>query len=456
MSYTTKYKFTKFDDMKLDGEYNFYGIIFDASFPIYSETPFPHYECTLKLIDDSLDFPNDFNDEDYITLIIKSQNKEEIPFIHFIGDVIRVISGIYQNKKKRYIYLNFMNEKIIEKSYWSIYRNNIYEPLMCSKHDFSFEFYESSIISYLFEYYLFISNKLKYPKKINLIDRNEKGSDNDALVMIVNKTELDDQLVFDIQDETDGCQLHTYKYFNFINNNDVVRLRSFKIFDSENIVMNAYSNILCINEKSNLYKNFMNNMLDKAKKYNPSIIAEKFEIQTKFKKKDNLNLDNDFIVVPIMKEDEDEKDIPNKFLYIVKVFSILPNYPLLSSINILCKNCKYSYKNGEIDLKNDNSFYCDKCKNKVFGEPHFNMQIICRENNQSNDLKIFYLCNFDGEGNGFFGIEAKDIIKDTNKIKLLQEACNKIISNEKFIQIQVELNKNNFYRIVGNYKYNSD
>ena len=89
---------------------------------------------------------------------------------------------------------------------------------MCSKHDFSFEFYESSIISYLFEYYLFISNKLKYPKKINLIDRNEKGSDNDALVMIVNKTELDDQLVFDIQDETDGCQLHTYKYFNFINN----------------------------------------------------------------------------------------------------------------------------------------------------------------------------------------------------------------------------------------------
>jgi hypothetical protein len=200
----------------------------------------------------------------------------------------------------------------------------------------------------------------------------------------------------------------------------------------------------------------MNNMLDKAKKYNPSIIAEKFEIQTKFKKKDNLNLDNDFIVVPIMKEDEDEKDIPNKFLYIVKVFSILPNYPLLSSINILCKNCKYSYKNGEIDLKNDNSFYCDKCKNKVFGEPHYNMQIICRENNQSNDLKIFYLCNFDGEGNGFFGIEAKDIIKDTNKIKLLQEACNKIISNEKFIQIQVELNKNNFYRIVGNYKYNSD
>ena len=78
MSYTTKYKFTKFDDMKFDGEYNFFGIIFDAAFPIFSETPYPHYECTLKLIDDSIDFSNDFLDEDYITLIIKSQNKEEI------------------------------------------------------------------------------------------------------------------------------------------------------------------------------------------------------------------------------------------------------------------------------------------------------------------------------------------------------------------------------------------
>ena len=87
---------------------------------------------------------------------------------------------------------------------------------------------------------------------------------------------------------------------------------------------------------------------------------------------------------------------------------------------------------------------------------HYNLQIICRENNQSNDLKIFYLCNFDGEGNGFFGIEAKEIIKDTNNIKKLQDAFDKIILTEKFIQIQVELNSNNFFRIVGNYKYNSN
>jgi hypothetical protein len=232
MSLTTKYKYTKFDDMKFDGEYNFYGIIFDAAFPIYLETPIPHYECILKLIDNTSDISSEIQEKNYISLIIKSQKKEEIPFIHYIGDIIRVIFGTYQNKKKRYVYLNFMNEKIMEKSYWSIYRNNINEPIMCSKRNFSFENYESKLISSLQKFYLIKSKEIKYFKKVNLIERNEKGSDNDLLVMIVNKIELEDQLVFDIQDETDGCQLHTYKYFNFVEINDVVRLRSYKVFNS--------------------------------------------------------------------------------------------------------------------------------------------------------------------------------------------------------------------------------
>ena len=70
MSLTTKYKFTKFDDMKFDGEYNFYGIIFDAAFPIYLETPIPHYECILKLIDNTSDISTEIQEENYITLII--------------------------------------------------------------------------------------------------------------------------------------------------------------------------------------------------------------------------------------------------------------------------------------------------------------------------------------------------------------------------------------------------
>ena len=311
MSLTTKYKYTKFDDMKFDGEYNFYGIIFDAAFPIYLETPIPHYECILKLIDNTSDISSEIQEKNYISLIIKSQKKEEIPFIHYIGDIIRVIFGTYQNKKKRYVYLNFMNEKIMEKSYWSIYRNNINEPIMCSKRNFSFENYESKLISSLQKFYLIKSKEIKYFKKVNLIERNEKGSDNDLLVMIVNKTELEDQLVFDIQDETDGCQLHTYKYFNFVEINDVVRLRSYKVFNSENLVMNANSNILILNEKSNLYKIFMNNMIDKLMTINPNIKVEKFIIDNGDSNQD-FETDNykeeNFIVTPLISEKEEDKE----------------------------------------------------------------------------------------------------------------------------------------------------
>ena len=457
MSLSTKYKFSKFDDMKFDGEYNFYGIIFDAAFPIFLETPLPHYECILKLIDDTSDISTEIQEENYITLIIKSQKKEEIPFVHNLGNIIRVIFGTYQNKKKRYVYLNFMNEKIMEKSYWSIYGYDINEPIMCSKNNFSFENYELKIISSLKKFYLLNSNKINYSKKVNLIERSEKGSDNDLLVMIVNKTELEDQLVFDIQDETDGCQLHTYKYFNFIEINNIVRLRSYKVFNSENLVMNANSNILILNEKSNLYKIFMNNMIDKLMTINPNIKVEKFIID-KGDSNQDFETDNykeeNFIVTPLISEKEEDKENLNRFTYTLKVLSILPNYPILSCINVLCKNCKYSYKYGEVDIKNDNSFYCDKCKNKVLGVPHFNMQIICRENMLSNELKVFYLCDFDNEGNGFLGIDAKDILHDTNKVKVLQENINKIISNDKEIKILVEIHQNNICRIVGNYKFN--
>ncbi len=465
MSYTTKYKFTKFDDMKLDGEYNFYGIIFDAAFPIYSETPFPHYECTLKLIDDSLDISNDFNDEDYITLIIKSQNKEEIPFIHFIGDVIRVISGIYQNKKKRYIYLNFMNEKIIEKSYWRIYRNNIYDPLMCSKHDFSFDFNESSIISYLFEYYLFISNKLKYPKKINLIDRNEKGSDNDALVMIVNKTELDDQLVFDIQDDTDGCQLHTYKYFNFIEVNDVVRIRAFKIFNRNVLILNPFSNILKIPQFSSYYKIFMNKLTTKLKEIQnlqddiPMFVTnskEKSPISPLMYNNDS----NKKLICKVLLNDNENYDTKKfeeitsqdkKFLMNLNILEIYPK-PLYNFVNILCDGCKTSYSITDITLNPSGLFRCEKCKSFKNGILHFNTTLQCRETNMSNQIVTLYLCSFDGEGNGFFGIPPCDAYRNSNDFQKLGIIFKGLCNPGNYVNVLVQQYKGGILRIVGNYE----
>jgi len=52
------------------------------------------------------------------------------------------------------------------------------------------------------------------------------------LVKIIEKKEADDKIIYFILDETDGCELHAYKYFNFFEINDIIRVRAVKLFES--------------------------------------------------------------------------------------------------------------------------------------------------------------------------------------------------------------------------------
>ena len=67
-----KYKYTSLNEMTVPGDYNFYGIIYDASFP-YLNTDFPDapfFECTIKVIDPNtncLTNKKDFADSDKIS-----------------------------------------------------------------------------------------------------------------------------------------------------------------------------------------------------------------------------------------------------------------------------------------------------------------------------------------------------------------------------------------------------
>lgn len=93
---TTKINYTSLKGLDAEGDYNFFGIIYDATFPTQDETP-NNYVCTLKLIDQDI---NNINSEDrlefeIINLIIKSNSKDNLPHIHQIGDIIRVHRGIY-------------------------------------------------------------------------------------------------------------------------------------------------------------------------------------------------------------------------------------------------------------------------------------------------------------------------------------------------------------------------
>ena len=282
--YSFKYKYTSFEDMKEQGEYNFYGIIYDASFPKEEDNyailpgtkaPLPKYSCILKLLDQStncLTNPTNFN-EKMITLIVQANERENIPYVHKVGDIIRVHRGLYVPKAKRNVYLNLLKGNQFKGS-WCIFSTDTdkdaEKPYLCSHKKYTFESQDTQNIDSIrtwIKSYLLLEKSLVYNNQNNLINRIKEGSDKDLLVHIVKKVELDDQLVFFIQDNTDGCELHTYKYYDFIEENDVIRIRSYKVFNFDALVLNEFGNILNIPTYSNYYRTFMNNLSKKLKEY---------------------------------------------------------------------------------------------------------------------------------------------------------------------------------------------
>ena len=270
LNHTIKYKYSIFSDLVEQGEYNFYGVVYDSSFPLEEEKT-GKYSCTIKLIDHStncLSNPNDFNDN-IICLTIKSSDKENIPYIHQIGDIIRIHRGFYSPKKKRNVYLNLCNDHKINGS-WCLYsvNNNIAEPIACSNKTYNIEEQDKENIETYKAWsknYLGKNKALVYPYQIKLEERNEEGNDKDLLAHVVKKVETNDQIILFIQDETDGCELHTYKYYNFIKENDIIRVRAYKSFDNSSLILNEFGNILVLPQFSACYKEFYDRLSKRLK-----------------------------------------------------------------------------------------------------------------------------------------------------------------------------------------------
>jgi hypothetical protein len=270
LNHTIKYKYSIFSDLVEQGEYNFYGVVYDSSFPLEEEKT-GKYSCTIKLIDHStncLSNPNDFNDN-IICLTIKSSDKENIPYIHQIGDIIRIHRGFYSPKKKRNVYLNLCNDHKINGS-WCLYsvNNNIAEPIACSNKTYNIEEQDKENIETYKVWsknYLGKNKSLVYPYQIKLEERNEEGNDKDLLAHVVKKVETNDQIILFIQDETDGCELHTYKYYNFIKENDIIRVRAYKTFDNTSLILNEFGNILVLPQFSACYKEFYDRLSKRLK-----------------------------------------------------------------------------------------------------------------------------------------------------------------------------------------------
>lgn len=342
-------KYTSFNEMIEPGEYNCYGIIYDASFPQnleQSQSTGTKYECTIKLIDQYVNFLNcndisSFNNN-IITLIIKSQFKEKIPYIHTIGDIIRIHSGIYSHKNKKNIYLTITtNSKSSPSQNWCIFsglipqdsHTNLYMPILSSKKYYSMESKDEVIIKELRN---FIKKNLSIPKSIcfpmeTALDKRIINKENDTTVKVNYKIELDDKYIYYVQDDTDICELQTNKYFDFIQVNDIIRIRSYRFTEKNNILFtNQFSNILIIPKTLGYYKEFQEKIKeqklisnkDKKNKNNNNdaltsvnnnntellINPDEFNIINNMNNINTISFFNNSKIIPLNEENENEKE----------------------------------------------------------------------------------------------------------------------------------------------------
>ena len=340
-------KYTKLSEMSESGEYNCYGIIYDASFPQIQEQSqqgASKYECTIKLIDENINFLNcsdisTFNNN-IITLIIKSQYKEKIPYIHTIGDIIRIHSGIYSHKNKKNMYLQIAtNIKGQTNASWCIFSglnsedddNKSFLPILSSRRYYQFDNQDKTIIKELRN---FIKNKLSLTKSIcfpmeTALDKRIINKENDTTVKVNYKNELEDKYIYYVQDDTDICELQTNKYFDFIHVGDIIRIRSYRFTEKNILSTNQFSNILIIPKTLGYYKEFQE-----------KIREQKIKADRDKKNKKNMN-NNDFI-------SNDNDNFINEPLINMEEFNSLNN-PKLNNINY-----KSKYLSKTIPLNEDN------------------------------------------------------------------------------------------------------
>lgn len=122
------------------------------------------------------------------------------------------------------------------KSSWILFpgfEENNNKPIGCSSSNYTFESNDYEQLTFLREWcrnYFLKKSSLNYFKETKLAERiNTK--EYDFVLQVVDKKEIDDKIIYSVQDETDGCELHTFKYFDFFDVNEIIRVRSVKILD---------------------------------------------------------------------------------------------------------------------------------------------------------------------------------------------------------------------------------
>ena len=311
--FNLKFKYKNIEEITNSGDYNFYGIIYDASLPLVEEyppededlEPIFKYTCDIKIIDHVSNFLTEPENifKNMITITITTDHKDYIPFITKIGEIIRIHHGIYKQIKSKTNESNneniipekklslTLNKKTKYKGNWCIFEpKKAIEPYYFSHSRYPYELQDKKIVEYFRDYlpkYLSLKNSLIYPNEILLINRFEKKEKCESIVYIIKKIELNDRYIFFILDESDACELHAHQEFEYLKENDVVRINDYKVINEKVIVLSDIGNVLIFPEVSFNKKFFMNKLKDKFK----SVFGKEVN-KSEEKEQDNDN-DND-------------------------------------------------------------------------------------------------------------------------------------------------------------------
>ena len=245
--------------------------------------PIFKYTCDIKIIDHVSNFLTEPENifKNMINITITTDHKDYIPFITKIGEILRIHHGIYkQSKSKKNDKDNenissdkkinlTLNKKTKYKGNWCIFDpKKAIEPYYFSHSRYPYELQDKKIVEYFRDYlpnYLSLKNSLIYPNENLLINRFDKKEKCESIVYILKKIELHDRYVFFIMDESDACELHTHQEFEYLNENDVVRINDYKVINERVIVLSDIGNVLIFPEYSFNKKFLMDKLKDKFK-----------------------------------------------------------------------------------------------------------------------------------------------------------------------------------------------
>ena len=454
MTKTSKYTYQKLSEIKEPNkEYNFYALVIDATFPHSEDYP-SSFVCILKVIDETSNFVDGLAEKDIYTVIVKASEKNQTPFIHNVGDIIRIHRGYFRPKTTNNIYCNLTKENKVKSSWChfpALAGNNPYEPLVVSSSNYSISESDHKTLDDLRAFsadYFVKKNALSYNYVCQLDDRTTQNYDYDLFVYVRQATIKTGVVELQIEDKTEKCELYIDAHFSMIKQDDVLRIRHASNFNDRTILLNNYSNILRLPPTSHLAKQLVGE-LKGVKKAKKSSLA-KLPLQ-------GYSIGNLLGLKDIVAETS-STNLPLREYSSLKVTDRKVNM-ILKVVEVTLENQKEAVKvlnktTGKIEnLTKSKKLEADEkliyaftliCEESPFSTELIKVQINTRDNEGQSLFDNTLPCNFHDAAN------SSDFNKFKNSIEFLKE-------KGKYIKASVEINRQadeQILRLIGIYSFN--